>query len=61
VGLPLDWAGALAESLIDRQKPDGSWANDVDVMGEDSAVIATCFALDTLEICRENLPEGKEQ
>jgi hypothetical protein len=52
------WAGALAEALLAKQRPDGSWANSDTEMREDDPVVATSFALAALGIC--DMVLGKE-
>lgn len=49
------WAGPLAESLLARQRPDGSWANPVDLVRENDPVVATAYALTALAECRKVL------
>lgn len=39
---------ALAESILDRQRADGSWANEFSAMQEDDPIIATSLALGAL-------------
>ena len=46
------WAEALAEALLARQRPDGSWANPMSEMREDDPVVATSFATAALGVCR---------
>jgi hypothetical protein len=46
------WAPALAQALLARQRPDGSWKNDATEMREDDPVVATSFALAALLVCR---------
>jgi squalene-hopene/tetraprenyl-beta-curcumene cyclase len=54
-GKPVAWAPALADHLALRQKPDGSWANPVNVMNENDPVLATSFALIALRRCLDRL------
>ena len=49
------WAEALAEELLRRQRPDGSWANPASEMREDDPVVATSFALASLGVTRSVL------
>jgi hypothetical protein len=49
------WAGPLAEALLARQRPDGSWANPVDLVRENDPVVATAYALTALAECRKAL------
>jgi hypothetical protein len=46
------WAEALAETLLARQRADGSWANEMSEMREDDPVVATSFATAALGVCR---------
>ena len=46
------WAEALAEALLARQRPDGSWSNPATEMREDDPVVATAFATAALGVCR---------
>ena len=39
------WAAALATELLDRQRPDGTWANDYTELREDDPLLATAFAM----------------
>lgn len=41
---PVDWARALAEELLRRQRSDGAWANRYTEMREDEPIVATSFA-----------------
>ncbi|MBL9163987.1 MAG: terpene cyclase/mutase family protein [Planctomycetaceae bacterium] len=45
-------APALAAELMDRQRPDGSWANRISTMREDDPLTATCLALEALVALR---------
>lgn len=48
-----DWRRELFEALKKRQRPDGSWVNDADkTFGENSADLATAFAVLTLSYCK---------
>jgi len=49
------WAEALAEELLRRQRPDGSFANPASEMREDDPVVATSFALAALGVTRSVL------
>lgn len=49
----VDWAKALAEELLRRQRPDGSWRNGFTDGKEDDPLVATPFAASALAICRE--------
>jgi len=46
------WASALAETLLARQRADGSWANPQSEMREDDPIVATSFATAALAVCR---------
>ena len=46
------WAEALAEALLAKQRPDGSWANPMSEMREDDPLVATSFATAALGVCR---------
>ncbi len=48
----VNWVRALAEELIRRQRPDGSWVNHYTDAKEDDPLIATAFAAAALAICR---------
>jgi hypothetical protein len=45
-------AEALAEALLARQRPDGSWRNPESEMREDDPLVATSFAVAALGVCR---------
>jgi squalene-hopene/tetraprenyl-beta-curcumene cyclase len=45
------WANALAEELIKRQRPDGSWTNEVMAQRENDPLIATAEAIEALWWC----------
>lgn len=51
-GVKHDWRKELAEELIKRQQPDGSWANQNGQFMESDANLATSFALLALDYCR---------
>ena len=53
----LDWPVALADELLSRQRPDGSWANPYSEMREDDPLLATAFAMAGLTIARTVLRE----
>ena len=46
------WAEALAEELIRRQRPDGTWTNRFTDAKEDDPMVATPWAAAALAICR---------
>ncbi|MEE9293607.1 MAG: prenyltransferase/squalene oxidase repeat-containing protein, partial [Phycisphaerae bacterium] len=54
---PVQWAQALATELLDRQRPDGSWANRFTDAKEDDPLVASPFAAAALAICRRMLPD----
>jgi hypothetical protein len=45
-------ATALAEELLRRQRPDGSWQNPASEMREDDPIVATSFAIAGLALSR---------
>ena len=49
------WDKPMANQLVSRQRPDGSWKNDVVDQREDDPLIATSFALPSLLACRAML------
>ncbi|HET6573865.1 MAG TPA: hypothetical protein VFG68_09705, partial [Fimbriiglobus sp.] len=49
------WAEPLTEALLAKQRPDGSWANPVDLVRENDPVVATAYALTALAECRKAL------
>jgi hypothetical protein len=49
------WAKALADELLKRQQPDGSWINPARAVREDEPVLASSFATIALIGCRESL------
>jgi squalene-hopene/tetraprenyl-beta-curcumene cyclase len=49
------WANVLAEELLNRQRQDGSWANDVMAQRENDPLIATSEAIEALWFCSANL------
>jgi squalene-hopene/tetraprenyl-beta-curcumene cyclase len=46
------WAEALADELMKRQQPDGSWSNPFHAYREDDPLAATCLAVMALANCR---------
>jgi hypothetical protein len=52
LGVTTPWYDALAEELIRRQKPDGSWQNPAAEMRENEPVVATSFAMAALAVSR---------
>jgi squalene-hopene/tetraprenyl-beta-curcumene cyclase len=55
----VDWARALADELVRRQRPDGSWHNPVGAVREDDPVNATALAAMALAECRAALHPGR--
>jgi hypothetical protein len=51
----VDWASALADELMRRQRPDGSWVNRYTDAKEDDPLVATAWAAAALAICRESM------
>jgi squalene-hopene/tetraprenyl-beta-curcumene cyclase len=49
------WSNVLAEELLKRQRPDGSWSNDVMAQRENDPLIATAEAMEALCWCIPNL------
>ncbi len=54
----VNWARELAEELLRRQRPDGSWSNHYTDAMEDDPLIATPFAAAALAICSRVLTQG---
>ena len=52
-GVHVAWAPWLADDLMTRQLPDGSWKNPHSFMKEDDPLIATTLAAAALANCRE--------
>jgi squalene-hopene/tetraprenyl-beta-curcumene cyclase len=50
------WAVALADGIMARQQPDGSWRNAAKAQREDDPILATAFATAALARCRPYLP-----
>ena len=48
----VDWAAELADELVRRQKPDGSWTNRYTDAKEDDPLVATPWAAAALAIAR---------
>ena len=46
------WAAALADALLVRQRPDGSWINTAVDVREDDPLVATSMAVGALAKCR---------
>jgi hypothetical protein len=51
-GVPRMWREALADAVIARQHPDGSWANAADAFRENDPIVATSFACIAVANCR---------
>jgi len=51
----ISWAEPLAEELLKRQRPDGSWVNRCTDAKEDDPLVATPWAAAALAICRESM------
>jgi squalene-hopene/tetraprenyl-beta-curcumene cyclase len=49
------WARAVADALVARQRPDGSWKNAAVDVREDDPLVATSLAASALARCRELL------
>lgn len=49
---PSHWAESLAQELLRRQRPDGSWMNPLDLVREDDPHVATCLAMTALSACQ---------
>ncbi len=45
-----DWANDVIDALVQRQREDGSWSNEVDRWMEDDPNIATAYALIALQV-----------
>lgn len=48
----VNWTEALAEELLRRQRPDGTWVNRYTDAREDDPLVATPWAASALAICR---------
>jgi hypothetical protein len=51
----LRWAEALAEELMRRQRPDGSWCNRFTDAKEDDTLVSTPWAAAALALCRASI------
>jgi squalene-hopene/tetraprenyl-beta-curcumene cyclase len=47
------WRKLLANALLERQRPDGSWSNPAVAVREDDPLVATPLAIIALATCRE--------
>jgi hypothetical protein len=57
-GRTIDWAAALADELVRRQLPDGTWRNRFTEAKEDDPLVATPWAASALAICRAAIAGG---
>jgi squalene-hopene/tetraprenyl-beta-curcumene cyclase len=48
----LHWPKELTEEMVRLQFPDGSWTNKVVLVREDDPLVATCFAVQAITVCR---------
>jgi len=48
----LHWPKELTEEMVRLQSPDGSWTNKVVLVREDDPLVATCFAVQAINVCR---------
>jgi squalene-hopene/tetraprenyl-beta-curcumene cyclase len=55
------WAEELADQLVQRQRPDGSWINPLVAQREDDPLVATALAGLALATCRESLTAQRVQ
>ena len=46
------WATELADAILSRQKPDGTWSNPEALLLEDDPLVATFMAIGTLARCK---------
>lgn len=51
-----DWAKEITEALLKRQKPDGSWVNEVKEESEGDPALVTGYALSALAACGKARP-----
>jgi squalene-hopene/tetraprenyl-beta-curcumene cyclase len=47
-----DWRADITRALVNRQKKDGSWANDFGTWMESDPNLCTGYALQTLAVCK---------
>jgi hypothetical protein len=47
------WAGTLADEITRRQRRDGSWANELELVRENEPLVATSYAVSTLATCAQ--------
>jgi Prenyltransferase and squalene oxidase repeat len=55
------WSQELADQLLQRQRPDGSWINPLVPQREDDPLVATALAGLALASCRESLRAQRVQ
>lgn len=62
-GVPHDWAREIADQLVARQRPDGSWTNVSSRWLETEAPLATAFALLTWGLLLDSRsgPDGERE
>jgi len=58
-GEPVDWAAAIADRVMKRQRRDGSWINAYSEAKEDDPLVATPWAASALAVCRTVLADPK--
>ena len=58
-GKKVRWAEALAEELVRRQNPDGSWTNSFTDSKEDDPLVATPSAAAAIAIARRTIVAGR--
>jgi len=51
-----EWAETLADALLARQRPDGSWSNPLVAQRENDPIVSTSFALKALSLCSQSKP-----
>ncbi len=51
-----DWRRELVAKLVSLQKPNGSWANDIERWEEANPLLATAYAMQALAYCQGRLP-----
>jgi squalene-hopene/tetraprenyl-beta-curcumene cyclase len=54
------WAEALAEEVMHRQRPDGSWRNRFTDAKEDDPLVSTPWAAAALALCRASITGSSE-
>ena len=48
-----DWRKDIVAALVNRQKKDGSWSNDLSAWMESNPDLCTAYALNTLSYCKK--------